>query len=98
MKSTKMLYAALVALSMLALGCHLQAVASSDEVIKSRIDHIYNFHPDVDRYVDIDVNQGYVTIEGELKSSAIRDKAEDMVDGMEGVQDVHNLITVEYDT
>ncbi len=85
-----------IALSMTGLiSCPAYA---NDSQVKRSIDKIYDQYTDVDRHVDVHVNDGYVTLKGEVENSEVRKRAEELVEDVAGVQGVNNRITVEYDS
>lgn len=90
--------ASAVILSSLGLNVDAKDKYMSDADIKATVDDIYNHYPEIDRHVNVKVNQGYVTIDGEVDKYATRDKAEDLVEKIAGVKDVNNKITIAEDT
>lgn len=79
------------------IGSNASAAYVSDLEIRRNVDDIYNHYPQIDRSVDIDVHQGYITLEGNVDDKSLRRQAEDLVENLPGVKGINNRIEIGYD-
>jgi len=79
------------------IGLVANAAYTSDSRIQKDIDSIYDKYPEIDRHVDVDVKQGYVTLKGEVENDHVRKRAEDLIEDLSGVKDVNNRIAIQFD-
>jgi hyperosmotically inducible protein len=71
---------------------------SNDVVIKTRVGTRFTADPDIDRLnIDIDVQDGVVTLSGVVHDETAKAEAEKVARGAEGVTDVKNELTVNPD-
>lgn len=100
MKATTSLKALVSALALgLVLGCagagEKTGVAIDDAAITAKVKTAFAKDPDVSAMkVNVDTDKGYVTLKGEVKSSAERAKAAQLARNVEGVKGVNNNLTV----
>ena len=68
----------------------------SDDSIKETICHALEQHPLIDaREIEVEVKEGVVTLRGNIHDRPAKRLAEDTIDGLPGVVDVHNNLTVD---
>lgn len=73
----------------------IERVTQSDPVILSQIKAKYAVDPDVSALgIDVDVDDGVVTLKGDVSSTAIRQRAETLAKAVPGVKSVKNDLKV----
>lgn len=105
MKKTTIL--AMLAAAALAMGCagmnnpstatapQKAAGETSDEAIAARAKSALQADPELSGFkIDVSATQGAVRLKGEIKSLALRRKAEELVKGISGVKSVNNQLIV----
>lgn len=75
----------------------LLAVEASDDMsIRSSLDYLMNKHPEFNKDVLYDVNQGVVVLQGEVTNFADKAFAERMATNIPGVYRVRNLLVIDF--
>jgi hyperosmotically inducible protein len=73
----------------------IERVTHSDPVILSQIKAKYAIDPDVSAIgIDVDVEDGRVTLRGDVSSAAVRQRAETLARAVPGVRNVRNELKV----
>ncbi len=76
-------------------SCFLSGKASDDTTIRKDLSSLISMHPEFNKAIAYDVNQGVVVLQGEVTNFADKAFAERIATNIPGVYRVRNLLVID---